>query len=151
MRCCRCCRPGKHCSRRRARCPNASRWKRYTEWKPATWCKDDGVSRGRSRGPVPLKQTLGAVADDLRTASPDALATLRRRWPDVVGPGLAEHARPGGLVDGTLTVLVDDSTVGSMLQQQRGTLARRWSELLGEGVVRALRVVVEHRRERPSN
>jgi hypothetical protein len=99
---------------------------------------------------VPLQQTLGAVADDLRTASPDALATLRNRWVDVVGPALAAHARPGGLVDGTLTVLVDDSTVASMLQQQRGTLARRWSELLGDGVVRGLRVVVERPRGTPS-
>ncbi|HEY3831335.1 MAG TPA: DUF721 domain-containing protein [Acidimicrobiia bacterium] len=93
--------------------------------------------------PVPLRDTLRAVADDLRTATPDALAALSSRWVDVVGLQVAEHARPGGLVDGTLTVLVDDSTVASVLRQRSGTLARRWSELLGPGVVKELRVVVE--------
>jgi hypothetical protein len=92
---------------------------------------------------VPLRDTLGAVAHDLRTATPDVLATLSSRWVDVVGPQLAAHARPGGLVDGTLTVLVDDPAAGSVIGQRRGTLARRWAELLGPGVVRELRVKVE--------
>ena len=53
------------------------------------------------------------------------------------------------MVDGTLTVLVDDSAAGSLLRQQAGTLARRWSELLGPGVVAGLRVVVERPSQRP--
>ena len=101
------------------------------------------MDRGRRHQPVPLKETLGAVAADLRTAAPDALATLASQWVDVVGLQLAAHARPGGLVDGTLTVLVDDPAVASVFRQRSGTLARRWSELLGNGVVRELRVLVE--------
>jgi predicted nucleic acid-binding Zn ribbon protein len=104
------------------------------------------MTRARRYDPVPLKDTLGAVADDLRTASPDALVSLSRKWVDVVGHELAAHARPGGLVDGTLTVLVDDATVASVFRQRSGTLARRWSELVGAGVVRELRVVVERPR-----
>src|SRR5690242_1935884 len=97
-----------------------------------------------------LRHTLGAVADDLRTASPDALVTLRDNWVNVVGEQLAAHARLGGLVDGTLTVLVDEPAVASVFQQRRGTLGQRWSELLGNGVVRELRVVVERPGRRPS-
>ncbi len=102
-----------------------------------------GGYRRRSHGPVPLRDALGAVADDLRTATPDALAAIGSRWVDVVGHELAAHARPGGLVDGTLTVLVDDPAVASVFGQRSGTLARRWSELLGPGLVRELRVLVE--------
>ena len=108
-----------------------------------------GVERRRRHQPVPLKDTLGAVAADLRTATPDALATLSNQWVDVVGLQLAAHARPGGLVDGALTVLVDDPAVASVFRQRSGTLARRWSELLGNGVVRELRVVVERPGRRP--
>ncbi len=105
------------------------------------WCKDDGVVRRRE--PIPLRDTLRVVADDLRSATPDVLSALSRCWVDVVGQQLAAHARPGGLVDGVLTILVDDPTVGSMFQQRRGTLARRWSEQLGPNAVRSLRVIVE--------
>ncbi len=101
------------------------------------------MARGRRNEPASLKDTLGAVAADLRAATPDALATLGRCWVDVVGLQLAAHARPGGLVNGTLTVLVDDPAVASVFRQRSGTLARRWSEQLGSGVVRELRVVVE--------
>jgi predicted nucleic acid-binding Zn ribbon protein len=96
--------------------------------------------------PVPLGDALAAVTADLRSATPDVLAGLARQWVEVVGPEIADHATPGSLVDGVLTINVDEPAAATSLRQAAPQLAERLATVVGSGAVRQIRVLVSRPR-----
>jgi len=97
------------------------------------------------RDPESLRHVLDAVTRDLEGASTDVITTIVHAWPELVGPQLAAVAQPGSLVDGTLTVVVDDAAAATALRHQAGALRERLASRCGPDVVRALRVRVRRR------
>lgn len=85
---------------------------------------------------------LDAVARDLEGASTAVITTILHAWPELVGPQLAAVAQPGALVDGTLTVVVDDAAAATALRHQAGALREHLAARCGPDVVRSLRVRV---------
>ncbi len=98
--------------------------------------------RGRD-DPRSVRDSLAAVARDLGMPDPDVLGALHARWSDIAGEQLSMHARPRSLLDGVLTVAVDDPAWATQIRYLEDELRARASELLGDGLVRSVRVVVE--------
>lgn len=92
--------------------------------------------------PVAIGDSLRAVSRDLGMAEPDALARLLGAWPGLVGEAVAEHAEPRSLLDGVLTIAVDDPAWATELRYLETELRRRCDDLVEPGLVRGTRVVV---------
>ncbi len=100
------------------------------------------MSRGRRDDPQPVGEALAALARDLGIADPKVLGALHTRWEEVVGDQLASHARPRALLDGVLTIEVEDPAWATQVRYLGDALKERAAAILGEGSVRSVRVVV---------
>jgi hypothetical protein len=89
-------------------------------------------------GPRVLAELLVSAVPDLR----DRLLAdrLRRSWRTVVGPDIARRSQPRGLVNGCLTIAVDNSPWLHELTLRSEELAARLGERFAE--VRTLRFVL---------
>jgi predicted nucleic acid-binding Zn ribbon protein len=96
----------------------------------------------RSDEPRPLRDSLAEVSADLGLPEPDALAFLIQEWESLVGPDAAPHCRLTSLRDGVLRVTVDTAPRGTQLRYLEGELVERAASLVGDDVVRELRVRV---------
>ena len=96
----------------------------------------------RSDEPRALRDSLAEVSADLGLPEPDALAFLIQKWESLVGPDVAPHCRLTSLRDGVLRVTVDTAPRGTQLRYLEGELVERATSLVGEDVVRELRVRV---------
>ncbi len=95
--------------------------------------------------PRPVGDSLDAVARNLGGAGGPALVDLLRRWPDVVGEGLAAHCWPVSLRAGTLTIAADQPAWGAQLGWLDADLRRRLDDTLGAGKVTRIAVRVRPR------
>lgn len=103
------------------------------------------MSRRRSDDPRPVGDSLAAVARDLGLPDPKVLGALHARWQDLVGEQLAKHARPLSLLQGVLTIEVDDAAWATQIRYLSETLKERSAGLLGMQGVQSVRVVVARR------
>lgn len=87
------------------------------------------VSRpNRSAEPQPLGQALERLFGHLGAPAVQTVSDLGSQWPDIVGPGLADHSRPAGLVDGVLTVVCDDPAWASQIKWMDAQIKTQISE-----------------------
>ncbi|GAA4618104.1 hypothetical protein GCM10023195_81150 [Actinoallomurus liliacearum] len=63
------------------------------------------------------------------------------RWPQIVGPELAEHTEPQTFEDGILVVAADSNTWAAQLRLLSGPLVKRLNEELGHGTVQRVKVI----------
>jgi hypothetical protein len=104
----------------------------------------------RSGRPV----ALGDVVDELlaeeafRPGMP--VATLRRRWSELVGERLAAATAPESLEAGSLVVRASDGPWGAQATYLAEEIRKRADEALGGGVVERIRIVVGPARNRRS-
>lgn len=63
------------------------------------------------------------------------------RWPQIVGPELAEHTTPQTFEDGVLVVAADSTSWATQLRLLAASLVKRLNEDLGHGTVRRVKVV----------
>jgi len=96
-----------------------------------------------SNDPVSIGDALARVQAELGLPPSDALRSLTERWGEVVGADLALHARLAGLREGTATIVVDSSLWASQLRYLEADIVERAADLVGTGIVRAIRVRVE--------
>ena len=92
--------------------------------------------------PVPLGDALAAVSEQLGLGSTDALLTLERHWPAVVGDDVARHARVESVRDGTITITVDGTVWATQLRYLEAVIVERACRHLGDDVVSRVRVRV---------
>jgi hypothetical protein len=69
-------------------------------------------------------------------------ATVFSRWSDIVGPDLAGRCEPVRLASGTLLVRAENQAWATQLGYMLSHLAERANQVLGEGLVRQVKVVV---------
>jgi predicted nucleic acid-binding Zn ribbon protein len=94
-----------------------------------------------------------ALADVSRSLAPaTTLAGVQARWPDAVGPAIAEEAEPVSEREGVVTVACRSAVWAHELDLLAPDLVTRLNELLdgpgGRGPVRGLRAVVAGSRRR---
>ncbi len=63
------------------------------------------------------------------------------RWPQIVGPELAEHTEPQSFEDGILVIAADSTTWATQVRLLASNLVKRLNEDLGHGTVKRVKVV----------
>jgi hypothetical protein len=121
------------------------RWAPGETWKPAG--EGDG-------DPGRLDGSLDALARGLgigrgRGAAPAGrgLADLHARWAEVVGEGTVDHATPGALKGGRLTIDVDHPAWATSLAHLEAKLLERIAAVAGAGLVQGIDLRVRPRRD----
>jgi predicted nucleic acid-binding Zn ribbon protein len=121
--------------------------------------KADAKERGAQPGMV-RKKRRGAVREPGRGGAPTAFGPAIRellasrgweeraavggvfgRWPQIVGPELAEHTAPQTFEDGVLVIAADSTSWATQVRLLASTLVRRLNEDLGHGTVLRVKVV----------
>jgi predicted nucleic acid-binding Zn ribbon protein len=93
--------------------------------------------------PVRVGDSLDGVARRLGAPAASALGKLFSAWPEVVGESIAAHSRPLSLVDGVLTVAVDQPGWATQLKYLGNDVVAKLADSVGPGVVGRLEVRVE--------
>lgn len=96
--------------------------------------------------PARVGSALDRVVRHLGAPSVSALDTLYRRWPELVGEGLADRTRPLALRDGALVVGVHDPAWATQVRFLEPQLLERLAAQMGSAAPRRLEV-----RVRPPN
>ena len=91
--------------------------------------------------PTPLGELLAGVAGRLRRVDLRLIDEIRRRWPEVVEPVLAEHCRPEFVKDGVLVVRVPSGAFAQRVNAESASILAGFADL-GASAPRTLRTVV---------
>lgn len=91
--------------------------------------------------PPPLRELVAKVLARCRLDENLWLQEAAAEWPDLVGPALAQHSRPGGCENGVLCIYASHSAWLSELERQRrGPLLEKLRTRFGLKRIRELRV-----------
>ena len=112
------------------------------------------TSRNKSRSigpPTVLHGLLDAAVEDLGIEQKLVECRARMAWEEAVGPTLAQYTSPLRLSKGYLEVAVPSAVWRTQLNFMQRDIAARINELLGEQVVKGLKLLnqsenVEHKR-----
>ncbi|MFB9832499.1 DUF721 domain-containing protein, partial [Actinoallomurus acaciae] len=63
------------------------------------------------------------------------------RWPQIVGPELAEHTKPESFEEGVLVIAADSANWATQVRLLAANLVKRLNEDLGHGTVQRVKVV----------
>lgn len=96
----------------------------------------------RSSDPVSIGEIVEGLLEEDVFARGLPVATLIRRWPELVGERLGEATTPIQLEGGVLTVRAADGPWGSQARYLTEEIRRLADDALGGGKVRAVRIVV---------
>lgn len=93
------------------------------------------------RDPILLGEHLAALVAEREWDKEVAVGGVIGRWPQIVGPEIAEHCRPTDFTEGVLTVRADSTAWATQLRLLSSTLLGRLAEEVGADTVGELRVV----------
>jgi len=93
--------------------------------------------------PVPLRDALAAVGNQIGMPAPDALKTVVTLWPELVGPLLAPHSRVRAVRNGECTIEVDGPAWATQFRYLEPDLIAAANARCGGPVLTALNVVVK--------
>ena len=96
----------------------------------------------RTGDPVPIGDVVDALMREDVFSRGMPIATLARRWPELVGERLARATQPASLEDGILLVRASDGPWGAQAKYLSEQIRERADAALGTGSVKAVRVVV---------
>jgi predicted nucleic acid-binding Zn ribbon protein len=92
------------------------------------------------RDPQPLARAVDRMVGERGWEVPVAVGGIAGRWPELVGPSVAEHCVPEGFADGVLTVRADSTAWATQVRLLAATLVQRLNEELGPRTVTAVSV-----------
>lgn len=90
----------------------------------------------------PVGPDLDALLGRLGMPSLAEVGALVEGWSEIAGEPFGSRSTPAGLRDGTLTLMVDDGTVASLLRYSEPQLLDRLETRLGPGVVTTITIRV---------
>ena len=91
---------------------------------------------------VPIGDVVDALMREDVFSRGMPIATLARRWPELVGERLARATQPTSLEGGVLLVRASDGPWGAQAKYLADEIRERADQALGPGSVKAVRVVV---------
>jgi predicted nucleic acid-binding Zn ribbon protein len=103
---------------------------------------DDSSGLVRATAPTPIGAALEQLLAGRRWGERLTGATASQRWAEIVGPDLAARCEPVRLAGGTLVVRAESQVWATQLKYMLPHLAEKANEVLGEGRVRDIRLVV---------
>ncbi len=92
--------------------------------------------------PEPLRRLVDRVLRGLGSPASGTLDLVFSQWEEVVGPGLAAHARPVAVRDGCLVVVVDDPAWAARLRWSTADVLQAAERVAGARVVRSVELRV---------
>jgi predicted nucleic acid-binding Zn ribbon protein len=100
-------------------------------------------ARGDGRDPVSLGSAVRGLVTERGWEAPAAVGGVMGRWPQLVGPEVAQHCEPQRYEESerVLTVVCDSTAWATQLRLLAPGLVARLNEDLGHGTVRLLRVL----------
>ncbi|WP_240796667.1 DUF721 domain-containing protein [Streptomyces sp. RFCAC02] len=100
-------------------------------------------ARAGGRDPLPLGAAIERLTVERGWEMPLAVGGVVGRWPDLVGPEVAQHCAPEGYDEEArvLTVRCDSTAWATQLRLLAPELLRRLNADLGPGTVRLIRVL----------
>ncbi|MGI5126607.1 DciA family protein [Pseudonocardia sp. CA-107938] len=93
------------------------------------------------RDPQLFGALVSRVSRDRGWSSRLTDATVLGRWPQLVGPDIADHCTPVSLRDGELVLQAESTAWATQLRQLQRQLLRRLADAVGGDVVKRIRVV----------
>jgi predicted nucleic acid-binding Zn ribbon protein len=93
------------------------------------------------RDPQPFGRVVARVSLDRGWSPRLTDATVLGRWPQLVGPEIADHCRPLSLRDGELVLQAESTAWATQLRTLQRQLIRGIAAAVGNDVVRRIRVV----------
>jgi predicted nucleic acid-binding Zn ribbon protein len=87
-----------------------------------------GDPRRQDHGPRPIDASLEAVSEKLGMADGRGVGRLFSRWPEIVGPALAEHVQPVRLDTQSLVVMVEHPAWATQVRRLGDALLDRVAE-----------------------
>jgi predicted nucleic acid-binding Zn ribbon protein len=93
------------------------------------------------RDPQPFGRLISRVSLDRGWSPRLTDATVMGRWPELVGPDVADHCTPLSLRDGELVLQAESTAWATQLRTLQRQLLERLAGSVGRGVVRRIRVV----------
>ncbi len=111
--------------------------------RPRRRAKDVPVGERSTTGRDPklLGEQLDQFVTERGWVGDVAVGAVIGRWPQIVGPEIAQHCAPVDFVDGILTVRGDSTAWATQLRLLSSSLLTRLAEEVGDGTVTELRVV----------
>ena len=111
--------------------------------RPRRRAKDVPVGERSTTGRDPklLGEQLDQFVTERGWVGDVAVGAVIGRWPQIVGPEIAQHCAPVDFVDGILTVRGDSTAWATQLRLLSSSLLTRLAEEVGDGTVAELRVV----------
>lgn len=100
-----------------------------------------GERSGAGRDPKLLGEQLDQFLVERGWVVDVAVGAVIGRWPEIVGPEIAQHCSPVDFSDAVLTVRADSTSWATQLRLLSSSLLARLSEEVGEGTVSEIRVV----------
>jgi predicted nucleic acid-binding Zn ribbon protein len=98
---------------------------------------------GEIGDPIAVGDAAAMVSAELGLAEPRVFARLVAAWNEIVGPTLGAHSRVRTLRDGVLEIAVDSPAWATEFRYLADDLVERASEVVGPGVVTAVRASVD--------
>jgi len=96
----------------------------------------------RTGDPVPIGDVVDALLREDVFSRGMPIATLARRWPELVGERLARATKPASLEGGILLIRASDGPWGAQARFLAEQIRERADAALGTGSVKAVRIVV---------
>jgi predicted nucleic acid-binding Zn ribbon protein len=93
------------------------------------------------RDPQPLGRLVSRMAIDRGWSGRLTDAAVIGRWPQLVGPEIADHCAPVSLRDGELLLQAESTAWATQLRMLQRQILARLADAVGRDVVRRLRVV----------
>ncbi len=91
-------------------------------------------------------QHLGAALEQffghLGAPPVQTVAELGGQWAEIVGPGLCDHSRPAGLLDGVLVVHCDDPAWVSQIRWMDAQIKQQFRDRFGDTELHTIRAGV---------
>lgn len=98
-------------------------------------------SAGDARDPALLGDQLDRLLIDRGWKVDVAVGAVMGRWPEIVGPDIAEHVKPVTFADAVLTVQADSTAWSTQMKLLTSSVLARIEEEIGVGAVTELKVL----------
>lgn len=92
-----------------------------------------------ARDPAPLGATLKRWLGDAAVGADLTKATVIGRWPEIVGPEIADHCEPVSLVDGELLLRAESTAWATQLRMLAPQIVAKVNREVGHGSVLRIR------------
>lgn len=92
------------------------------------------------RDPKTVSSVLGSLITDRGWSSSLDIGKVLGRWPDLVGPQVAQHATPVDFSPPLLVIAADSTTWATQLRVLKPTILRRLEEGLGSATITEIEI-----------